>query len=277
MPDRYSMVGKQLWSQSGLRPTDIQTAVLFDHFTPFTLIQLEEAGLRGWGEAKDFIADGAIETVGRLPTNTDGGQLGGAYVHGMNGVAEGLRQLRGTSVNQVRDVEHVLVTGGTGVPTSGLILGEAETQQVYARVNPFSANVHSASSDGRAALPKSQCCSYAADSSARVVANDHSQVASTSAPRGPHINRAVQVNEMLSTENEPKPYYWYVISRPIRVEACTDSARRRRHFDLVYLSSHSLPDHLQQVGCCDLGKPIALPPQVAKRSEDSKSSKGRRL
>ena len=41
----------------------------------------------------------------------------------MNGIAEGVRQLRGTSVNQDDDVEHVLVTAGTGVPTSGLILG----------------------------------------------------------------------------------------------------------------------------------------------------------
>jgi hypothetical protein len=31
--------------------------------------------------------------------------------------------VRGTSVNQVAGVEHVLVTGGTGVPTSALLLG----------------------------------------------------------------------------------------------------------------------------------------------------------
>ena len=116
-PDQYSMVsyyrpelglpemglvGKQLWQQSGLKPTDIQTAILYDHFTPFTLIQLEELGFCGQGEAKDFIADGAIEIGGRLPINTHGGQLGEAYIHGMNGIAEGVRQLRGTSVNQVR-------------------------------------------------------------------------------------------------------------------------------------------------------------------------------
>ncbi len=137
-PDQYTMVsyyrpelglpemgvvGQQLWEQSGLSPADIQTAVLYDHFTPFTLIQLEELGFCGRGEAKDFIADGAIEVGGRLPINTHGGQLGEAYIHGMNGVAEGVRQLRGTSVNPVPDVEHVLVTAGTGVPTSGLILG----------------------------------------------------------------------------------------------------------------------------------------------------------
>jgi acetyl-CoA acetyltransferase len=117
------LVGRQLWQQSGLKAADIQTAILYDHFTPFTLIQLEELGFCGWGEAKDFIAGGAIEIGGRLPINTHGGQLGEAYIHGMNGIAEGVRQLRGTSVNPVPDVEHVLVTAGTGVPTSGLILG----------------------------------------------------------------------------------------------------------------------------------------------------------
>jgi thiolase-like protein len=38
-------------------PTDVQTAIFYDHFTPFTLIQLEELAFCGWGEAKDFIAD----------------------------------------------------------------------------------------------------------------------------------------------------------------------------------------------------------------------------
>jgi acetyl-CoA acetyltransferase len=119
------LVGRELWRQSGLGPADMDTAVLYDHFTPFVLMQLEELGFCGRGEAKDFIADGAIELGGRLPLNTHGGQLGEAYIHGMNGVAEGVRQMRGTSVNQVEDAEHVLVTAGTGVPTSGLVLGRA--------------------------------------------------------------------------------------------------------------------------------------------------------
>lgn len=117
------VVASELWTSSGLTPADIQTAVLYDHFTPYVLMQLEEFGFCGRGEAKDFIADGAIELGGRLPVNTHGGQLGEAYIHGMNGIAEGVRQVRGTSVNQVGGVEHVLVTAGTGVPTSGLILG----------------------------------------------------------------------------------------------------------------------------------------------------------
>jgi acetyl-CoA acetyltransferase len=116
------LVADQLWRQSGIGPDDVQTAVIYDHFTPFVLQQLEEFGFCKRGEAKDFIKDGAIELGGRLPINTHGGQLGEAYLHGMNGIAEGVRQVRGTSVNQVPDVENVLVTAGTGVPTSGLVL-----------------------------------------------------------------------------------------------------------------------------------------------------------
>jgi len=116
------VVGRELWRQSGLKPADMQTAVLYDHFTPYVLMQLEELGFCGRGEAKDFIANGAIEIGGALPLNTHGGQLGEAYIHGMNGIAEGVRQIRGTSVNPVADVEHLVVTAGTGVPTSGLVL-----------------------------------------------------------------------------------------------------------------------------------------------------------
>ncbi|WP_423833525.1 lipid-transfer protein [Streptomyces manipurensis] len=111
------VVARQLWRTSGLRPSDIDVGILYDHFTPFVLMQLEEFGFCGPGEAADFVAADA------LPLNTHGGQLGEAYLHGMNGIAEAVRQLRGTSVNQVAGAARALVTAGTGVPTSGLILG----------------------------------------------------------------------------------------------------------------------------------------------------------
>jgi acetyl-CoA acetyltransferase len=118
-----AFVARQLREQSGLAPSDFQTAVIYDHFTPFVLAQLEAFGFCGRGEAKDFVRDGRIELGGALPVNPHGGQLGEAYIHGMNGIAEAVRQVRGTAVNQVPNVEHVLVTAGTGVPTSALILG----------------------------------------------------------------------------------------------------------------------------------------------------------
>jgi acetyl-CoA acetyltransferase len=113
---------RQLWEQSGLSAADIQTAIFYDHFSPLVLPQLEEFGFCARGEAKDFIRDGAIELGGRLPINTHGGQLGEAYIHGMNGIAEAVRQVRGSAVNQVDAVENVVVTAGTAVPTSALIL-----------------------------------------------------------------------------------------------------------------------------------------------------------
>ncbi|MEU4511536.1 lipid-transfer protein [Nonomuraea wenchangensis] len=116
------VVGRRLWEMSGLSPSDIRIAILYDHFTPFVLAQLEELGFCGRGEAPAFIADGGIELDGRLPVNPHGGQLGEAYIHGMNGIAEAVRQIRGTAANQLGGVGNVLVTAGTGVPTSGLIL-----------------------------------------------------------------------------------------------------------------------------------------------------------
>lgn len=116
------VVARQLWSRSGLGPGDIRTAVLYDHFTPYVLLQLEELGFCERGEARHYIADGAIELGGRLPLNPHGGQLGEAYIHGMNGIAEAVRQVRGTAVSQIPGDGPVLVTAGTGVPTSALIL-----------------------------------------------------------------------------------------------------------------------------------------------------------
>ncbi|GAA1100774.1 MULTISPECIES: lipid-transfer protein [Streptomyces violaceusniger group] len=111
------VVAGQLWRGSGLTPADIDVAILYDHFTPFVLMQLEEFGFCGRGEAAGFVAEDA------LPLNTHGGQLGEAYLHGMNGIAEAVRQIRGSSVNQVPGAARTLVTAGTGVPTSGLLLG----------------------------------------------------------------------------------------------------------------------------------------------------------
>ena len=119
------VVAKRLWRDSGLKPQDIQTAFIYDHFTPFVFTQLEELGFCGRGEAKDFATVERLSLGGEFPINTNGGLLGEAYIHGMNGITEGVRQVRGTSYNQVDNVEHVLVTSGTGVPTSGLILAPA--------------------------------------------------------------------------------------------------------------------------------------------------------
>jgi acetyl-CoA acetyltransferase len=123
MPE-VQLVAKQLWAQAGIGPEGIDAAILYDAFTPMVLLQLEEYGFCGRGEAPAFVKDGNLELDGRLPVNTNGGQLGEAYVHGVNGIAEGVRLIRGTSVNQpAKTLDHVLVTGGSPVPHSAIVLG----------------------------------------------------------------------------------------------------------------------------------------------------------
>ncbi|MET7896528.1 lipid-transfer protein [Streptomyces mirabilis] len=117
------LVAEQLWRQAGLGPESMDAAILYDAFTPLLLLQLEEYGFCKRGEARDFIAAGSLERDGRLPVNTHGGQLGEAYIHGVNGIAEGVRLIRGSSVNQPpKQIENVLVTGGSPVPHSALVL-----------------------------------------------------------------------------------------------------------------------------------------------------------
>jgi len=111
---------------SGLRPEDMDAAVIYDAFSSIVLFQLEAFGFCDFGEAPDYVKDGALEVDGRLPTNTHGGQLSEAYIHGINGVNEGVRLIRGTSTNQPAKNDHVLVTSGVGVPTAAMVLGSLD-------------------------------------------------------------------------------------------------------------------------------------------------------
>jgi acetyl-CoA acetyltransferase len=116
-----------LWRQSELRPEDIDVVQIYDAFTPLVLISLENYGFCGRGEAPGFIEGGMIRYGGRLPVNTSGGGLSEAYVHGMNLITEGVRQMRGESTSQVANASACLVTSGEGVPTSAAILRREES------------------------------------------------------------------------------------------------------------------------------------------------------
>jgi len=109
-------------NKAGMTAADIRMFHPYDDFLIAEMLQLEQIGFCGRGGGSQFLLETDVSYKGKLPINTHGGQLGEAYIHGMNGIAEGVRQIRGTSVNQVDSVENVLVTAGTGVPTSGLVL-----------------------------------------------------------------------------------------------------------------------------------------------------------
>ncbi|MGE0797581.1 MAG: acetyl-CoA acetyltransferase [Lautropia sp.] len=119
-------LARRLYQQAGLTPAGIEVLQVYDHFTGMVPIALEEFGFCEPGQGGRYIRAGEIGMGGRTPMNTAGGSLAEAYVHGLNHVVEGVRQMRGESVNQVAGARTCLVTSGAGImPTSGLILGVA--------------------------------------------------------------------------------------------------------------------------------------------------------
>jgi acetyl-CoA acetyltransferase len=132
MPDEYfassghAPIARRLYDKAGITPDDIDVALIYDHFTPMVLMQLEDYGFCKKGEGGPFVESGAIRyRGGSIPVNTHGGQLSEAYIIGMTHIVEGVEQIRGTAVNQVPDAKLALVTGGpAALPVSGLILGQ---------------------------------------------------------------------------------------------------------------------------------------------------------
>lgn len=111
-----------LFGRGRVGPADIDVAQIYDCFTITTLIQLEDYGFVPRGQAA-HLAETDFEVGGRLPLNTSGGHLSEAYIHGMNHVVEGVRQMRGTSTSQVPSAELCLVTSAPPPGASALILG----------------------------------------------------------------------------------------------------------------------------------------------------------
>ena len=119
--------GKTAYAMAGVGPRDIDVAQIYDCFTYMVLVQLEDYGFCRKGEGGDFVASGALDLEGSIPTNTSGGQLSEAHVEGMLQVVEGVRQLQGIYEpdRQVKGAEIGLVSGhgGNTVCESALILG----------------------------------------------------------------------------------------------------------------------------------------------------------
>jgi acetyl-CoA acetyltransferase len=113
-------LGRRVYAEAGLGPGDIDVAMIYENFSPVVFLQLEALGFCAKGESPGFVADGGIGRDGTLPVNTNGGLLGEGYIHGVNNIIEGVRQLRGTAPNQIAGAEHVLVSAGR----SGLVLGQ---------------------------------------------------------------------------------------------------------------------------------------------------------
>ena len=101
---------------SGIDRSDVDVAMIYDAFRRSCSCNSKGLGFCGFGEAKEFVADGHLGPKGQLPCNTNGGLIGEGYIHGLNLTTEAVRQLRGTAVNQLDDPRTALVTASrTGV------------------------------------------------------------------------------------------------------------------------------------------------------------------
>jgi acetyl-CoA C-acetyltransferase len=111
--------GPPAWEMSGITPSDIKYAAIYDSFTITVLMQLEDLGFCEKGQGGKFVADGnLISGVGKLPFNTDGGGLCSNHPANRGGITkiiEAVRQLRGEAhpALQVKNCD-LAIAHGTG-------------------------------------------------------------------------------------------------------------------------------------------------------------------
>jgi acetyl-CoA acetyltransferase len=113
-----------MWERTELRPSDVNTAQLYDGFSIITMVWLEELGFCAKGESGSFVEDGrAIALNGPLPLNTSGGQLSAGRLHGFGLLHEACLQLRGQGgERQIDRRPEVAVVANGGGPIAGAML-----------------------------------------------------------------------------------------------------------------------------------------------------------
>lgn len=115
------------FAMAGMGPKDIHVAQLYDCFTITPLLTLEDYGFCAKGDGGNFVEGGRIEVGGELPMNTSGGLLAETGMPGMQLVTEGVRQIRGTSCNQVAGASTCIISNQGGImhTHSTLIVGSS--------------------------------------------------------------------------------------------------------------------------------------------------------
>ncbi len=113
-----------LWSRTGLRPSEVDLALVYDGFTFNAISWIEGLGFCGFGEAYDWLEGGRrIALHGELPVNPHGGQLSEGRTHGFGFLYEAVSQLRhDAGERQVKDAKTAVVTSGGGTPSGVLLL-----------------------------------------------------------------------------------------------------------------------------------------------------------
>ncbi len=107
--------GPMAFGEAGVRPDEIDVAMLYDSFTITVLTVLEDLGFCKKGEGGAFVGGGRLrfDTPAKPALNTDGGGLSSNHP-GMRGIfllIEATRQLRGQSTSQVANARLAVASG----------------------------------------------------------------------------------------------------------------------------------------------------------------------
>lgn len=122
-------LAERMWRESGYGPKDVDVAQIYMNMNSMGIGSMIDHGFFDFEEAGEFCTfENLIAPSGRLPINTSGGDLAEGFIHGMGLIPEAVRQIRGTSVNQVPGARLSLFTGGPGdLMSSTALLGSADT------------------------------------------------------------------------------------------------------------------------------------------------------
>ncbi len=106
-------VADRMYRNAGLGPSDVDVAQVFINFSGAGVAVMIDHGLCTAESAAEVLTfDNLIAPDGGIPVNTNGGDLGQGFLHGMGNALEAVRQIRGESCNQVPGAEVSLLTGG---------------------------------------------------------------------------------------------------------------------------------------------------------------------
>jgi acetyl-CoA acetyltransferase len=105
----------ELWAIAGCRPDDMDVVETYDDYPVIVMLQLEDFGFCGKGEAPAFVRARDLTVGGDFPHNTSGGQLSAGQAGaagGFLGLTEAIRQVTGTAGGtQVAGARRALVSG----------------------------------------------------------------------------------------------------------------------------------------------------------------------
>lgn len=129
----YTSVGfidlaQRMWAESGYGPDDIDVAQIYENFTGMAVGTMIDHGFCTAQTAGEVLRlDNLIAPDGGIPINTSGGNIADGFIHGMGLVLEAVRQIRGTSTNQVPGAKLSMMAGGPGDSVTSTALFGAET------------------------------------------------------------------------------------------------------------------------------------------------------